>query len=120
VQAREEMAHAMRFYDYLLSSGERPVMAGIAGPPVDWESAESVFRKVAGHEKKVTAFINALLSTAVSVKDTRTAKFLGWYVKEQEEEEESAGKILKELKKAGKDAKKIRAIGLKLGKRVFD
>ena len=119
VQFREEMAHAMKLYDYLYERGARVTMLPIEAPRSSWDSPLKVFENVLAHEKKVTALINSLVSIAKEEKDEDLVRFLGWFVKEQEEEEESAGSKAEMFRNAGMDEKKIREIDGELAKRTF-
>ena len=38
VQAREELMHAMKFYDYINERGGRIHLSPIEGPPMEWKS----------------------------------------------------------------------------------
>jgi len=61
VQAKEEMFHAEKFYDYIISRGGRQVMLQIDAPPSEWQSALKVFEDVYSHEQKVTGLIHDLV-----------------------------------------------------------
>ena len=98
VQAQEEMTHAMKFYDYLISNGSKPVMMKIDAPRTTWDDALDVFLHVYNHEVKVTALINNLVSVTKDAKDDATFDFLQWFVKEQVEEEESADEIVQKIR----------------------
>jgi ferritin len=97
-QAKEEMIHAMKFYDFINQRGGRVIPAAIAAPPSDWESPLAVFEDTLAHEQKVTGLINDLVDTANEARDHATQIFLQWFVTEQVEEEESAGSVLEQLK----------------------
>ena len=53
VQAQEELVHAMKFYDYIISRGGRVALKAIDSPPTAWDSPESVFEATLAHEQKV-------------------------------------------------------------------
>lgn len=82
-QAKEELAHAMKFYDYLSDAGGRPVMDTIEAPPKEWPGPKEAFAEVVDHEKAVTGMIWALMDLAKAEKDHATAIFLQWFVTEQ-------------------------------------
>lgn len=103
VQALEELYHAMKLFDYINGRGGRALTAAIEAPPSSWDSPLAVFEAVLAHEKKVTGLIKGLVRTAEELGDGEAKTFLAWFVKEQEEEEESAGEILKKFRKAGAD-----------------
>jgi len=119
IQAQEEVAHGMRFYDYLIQQKNRVLMSDIETPQLEWVSPIAAFEHVLSHEKAVTSLINNLVKLATDEKDDVTYEFLKWFVKEQVEEEMSAGHALKKVKEAGTDKNKISIVDSSLGKRVF-
>ncbi len=118
-QAKEEMTHGMKIYDYLNSVGARVVLTAIDQPPTDFESVRDVFEQTLAHEKKVTALINGLANLARDERDHATEIFLQWFVTEQVEEEENANDILSHLKLAGSEGGGLFMIDKELGTRVF-
>lgn len=98
VQSREENAHAMKFFEYVLERGGEVVLAKIDEPPAEWKSALGAFEDVYAHELKVTSLINDLLKTAKAEDDTATESLLKWYIDEQVEEEANAVEVLAKLK----------------------
>ena len=79
VQWEEEIFHAMKMYNYVIDS----------------------FKAALGHEQKVTARINNIMTAAVEVKDHATISFLNWFIDEQVEEESNVDNIIKQLKMVG-------------------
>lgn len=98
VQAEEEMQHAMKFFDYLLNRGGRPVIGAIDAPQTDWESPLVAFEGALNHEKKVTEWINNLMDLSIELKDHATSSLLQWFIDEQVEEEASTGEIVDRMK----------------------
>jgi ferritin len=99
--ASEEMAHAMKIYDYV---GERRGLVRLQplpAPPSDWPNALAVLEDALKHEQKVTASINRLVDIAHDERDHATASFLQWYVDEQVEEEAVVDAVINDLKRIG-------------------
>ncbi|MDP6490133.1 MAG: ferritin [Kiritimatiellia bacterium] len=119
VQAREEMTHVWRFYDYISSQGRQVILDAVEKPPADFETMMKAFEETLAHEQKVTGLINDLVATARTENDNATAIFLQWYVTEQVEEEESVGEIIDQLKLAGDEGGGLLMIDRELGTRVF-
>jgi len=119
VQAKEEHAHGMKFYGYLVEQGARISMAAIEAPPSEWATPLAAFEHALAHEQKVTARIHDLMDLAMKEKDYATAGFLGWFVKEQVEEEAAAGEIVFKMKLASaeKGAVLLYLLDHELGKR---
>lgn len=101
VQAKEEVEHAMKFFEYLVEQGARVELEAIAQPPISFKSPVDMFEKTLEHERKVTASIHALMDLAIKENDHATQSFLRWYVDEQVEEEANASAILAKLEMIG-------------------
>ena len=119
VQAKEELAHALKFYDYVNERGGRVVLHPIEEPPSEWDSPLATFEHVYQHEQKVTGLINKLVDLAVEARDHATNNFLQWFVSEQVEEEASADEVLQKLKLVGDDPSGLFMIDRELAQRVF-
>ncbi len=100
-QAKEEMEHARRIYDFINERGERVELKEIDKPPFSWNSIKEAFEDALAHEKKVTESIHELVSLAREKDDYATESFLQWFVDEQVEEEDSVEAIIDKLEKAG-------------------
>ncbi|AEX86272.1 ferritin-like protein [Marinitoga piezophila KA3] len=98
VQYEEEMFHAMKFYNYLLSRGGEVKLYTIKEPKKDWESPLNAFEETLEHEKHITKCINELVDLAEKEKDRATFNFLQWYIDEQVEEEANDEEIIAKLK----------------------
>jgi len=98
IQVKEENAHAMLMFNFVLERGGKIKLQSIAQPDFEWKNAIKVFESTLTHEQKVTGLINNLLSLAMQEKDHASANFLQWFVSEQVEEEANATEILEQLK----------------------
>jgi ferritin len=101
VQAREELAHAMKFYDYVIERGGRVTLQPVEAPRSQWDSPLAAFEDAYRHEQKVTGLINQLVDEAVQTRDHATNNVLRWFVSEQVEEEASVDAIVQKLKLVG-------------------
>ena len=119
IQAQEEVAHAMKFYDYLFERGGRVTMTSIDAPKTAWSSPLSAFKDVYQHEQKVTGLIHTLMDLALAEKDHASVSMLRWFVDEQVEEESSADAIVEKLKLVGEKGRGIFMLDQQLGQRVF-
>ena len=119
VQAKEEMTHALRFYNYINSQGEHVVLTAIAGPQTEFDSILAAFEETLAHEKKVTALINDLSTLARDERDHASEITLQWFVSEQVEEEESASDIIAMLKLAGTQGGGLFMVDKELAARVY-
>jgi len=119
VQWQEELAHALKFYDYVNERGGRVVLQAVEAPPSAWDSPLAVFEHVYQHEQKVTGMINKLVDLAVEIRDHATNNVLQWFVAEQVEEEASADEVVQKLKLVGDDPSALFMIDRELAQRVF-
>ena len=119
MQAREEFAHGVNIYQYILDRGALPVLGEIEAPPASFGSICEVFKEVLAHEQKVTAMINDIASLALEEKDHACYQFILWYVEEQVEEEASANSIIDKLELIGRDSGLLLTLDNELGARTF-
>jgi len=119
VQTQEEVAHAMKIYDFVNERGGRVILKAIEGPPTEWDSPLAVFEAVYVHEQKVTGLINDLVDLAIKEKDHATNTFLQWFVNEQVEEESSADEVVQQLKMMENAPGGMFMLDRELGQRIF-
>jgi len=119
VQYQEEMAHALKFYKYILDQGSQVKLMAIAQPMTEFKSPLDMFEKTLQHEKFVTKSINDLVDLAISEKDHATNIFLQWYVTEQIEEESNDHEIISKLKLVGEEGPALLMLDKELATRVF-
>ena len=119
VQAKEEMAHGINIYQYILDRGAEPIFSAIQQPPTDFADIKSIFEAVLAHEEKVTSLINAIASLAMEEKDHACYQFIMWYVNEQVEEEANASDILSRVELIGGDTGLLLTLDNELATRVF-
>lgn len=116
-QAQEEMAHAMRLYDYLLERGGHVELKAVAAPPKKFGTPLKIFETALAHEKKITGMIHALYDLARKKKDYATENHLNWFITEQVEEEDSAGRAVEQLKMAGDNMSALLLLDHRFGQR---
>jgi ferritin len=119
VQAKEEMIHAEKFFNYINEQGGRITLDAIDKPDQDFSSPVELFEKTLAHEKIVTKRINKLVDLAKKESDHATNAFLQWFVTEQVEEEASPSEILQKLEITGREKSGILLIDTELASRVF-
>jgi len=119
MQTREEMAHAVHMYQYILDRGAVPSFAAIECPPISFADLGEVFEQVLAHEQKVTARINALATLAMQENDHACYQFIMWYVNEQVEEEANDADILSKLNMIGNDKGLLLALDNELATRIY-
>lgn len=100
-QSADEQMHAMKFVNFLLEVGARPIIPGIPAVRNDFGSIQEAVQFALDQEVKTTNQINDLVSLAVKENDHITNNFLQWFVTEQVEEVDTMNKLLQTIKHAG-------------------
>ena len=89
IQYQEETAHALKFYDFLLSRGGQVTMLSIDAPDANWSNILEIFEETLSNE---------LVHLAMEEREFATDIFLQWFVTEQVEEEETVKDIISKLR----------------------
>ncbi|MBN2425392.1 MAG: ferritin [Calditrichaceae bacterium] len=118
LQAQEEYAHAMKFYNYLHDRDGKVILDQIDKPKSGFKNILDVFEQVLEHEKKVTAMINNLYTLAVKENDYPSQVMLQWFIGEQVEEEKTAKEIVDQLKWVGDKSTALFMLDQKFGRRL--
>lgn len=100
-QGQEEFVHAMKFYDYVYLRHGKVTLYSIAKPDCSHKTPLEAFAKALEVEKENTKNIEALYQLAIEEKDFAAQAFLGYFVKEQVEEENTVQIMLDKLTLAG-------------------
>lgn len=98
VQAKEEVEHAIRIFNYINDRGGRVELYEVPKPRSEWESVEKAIEDFYSSEVANTARIWELVELSRRVSDKATESFLKWFVDEQVEEEKSAQELLARVK----------------------
>lgn len=117
MQAKEEEAHAMKLFDYMVERGERIELQQIDKPPVSFGAPVEAFKAALAHEQKVTGLINTIYEAAMSAKDYPTQVMLQWFIEEQVEEEDTTGTAVDRLEMAGDSHAALMFLDSEYGKR---
>jgi ferritin len=117
IQAKEEVSHAMKIYDYVFERGKRVKLQAIQAPPAEWKSPLAVFEAAYKHEQHVSSLIHKLVDLAIAENDHATKNMLEWFVSEQVEEEASAAAVVQRLQMVGEHGPALLMIDRELGQR---
>src|SRR4051795_9058728 len=85
-QAVEERGHALMMVKYLLDSGQRPALPGVAEPKGEFADGVEPIGVALEQERKVTGQISELARIAREESDYVSEQFVQWFLKEQVEE----------------------------------
>ena len=117
MQADEENAHGMKFFDHIIDRGGRVKLLAIEAPPAEFEDPLTAFKIAYEHEKKVTARIHNLYKLAIEQNDFPAQSLLQWFVDEQVEEEKSTLEVVEQLEMVGDHKMGLFMVDRELGQR---
>ena len=86
MQAKEEVNHAMRLFDYVNDRNGRVTLKALEQPPANFSAIVETFEQAYAHEQKVTGMIYRLYELATRENDYATQVQLQWFINEQVEE----------------------------------
>ena len=118
IQAREELGHAMRFYNFINDRDCKVSLLALMAPPSKWESLLAVFEAALEHEILMSRRINELVDLSLQEKDHATNNMLQWLVTEQVEEEATFAELIHKLRLIGDNGSGLFMVDQELGKRV--
>ncbi|MEG2198368.1 MAG: ferritin-like domain-containing protein [Malacoplasma sp.] len=108
----DELAHAQKFYDYMISVDSLPKVNDYIRPNVSTTSSIMETTKLLyDHEVNVSNSINIISKFALEINDFGTFEFIQWFVKEQVEEEAKFLNIIKLAKLTQSDSELDDKIG---------
>ncbi len=119
VQYKEELTHAMKFFDFVNARNGRVALTPVPGVPTEFEGIIDIFEKSLAHERMITSMIDQLVDVAVDARDHATESFLKWFVDEQVEEEANVTGILDSLRLIDGQPNGIFLMDRELASRVF-
>jgi len=119
VQAHEEMAHAMKFFNHLIDRGGKVVLKDLKQLKTTWKSPLDAFQDAHKHEQFISGKINELTSIARAEKEYASEPLLAWFANEQIEEEANASKIAEQLGMVGSDKSGMLLIDRELAARGY-
>lgn len=117
VQAKEELNHAQRLFDFVNEVGEKVVLGALDKPSVDYKDPLDVFKAGLAHEEFITASIHKLYELAKTGKQYAAEEMLHWFIEEQVEEENNFNHIVTLLERAAGNPSGLMIIDGQLGKR---
>ncbi|MDY3316222.1 ferritin [Riemerella anatipestifer] len=119
VQAKEELMHADKMFDFLNDVGGRVILGQVDAPPYEFKDALDIFERALAHEKEVTKSIFNIYKTANEEGSYATASFLQWFINEQVEEEASASQLVAKIKMVKDNNSALYLFDQELGQRTF-
>ena len=99
VQAKEELDHAMKLYDYVYQKNGTVVLEQVNKPNGEYDGIIDVFEKGYEHEQLVTRKIYELTDIAYEEREHSTISLLKWFIDEQVEEENNFNSLVKRVRR---------------------
>lgn len=103
LQAKEEVEHGLKIFDYLIDCNSFVTLKQIRTPEFEFKGISSIFNHIYEHEKCITRAILEIAKKAEEESDRTTLNFIDWFIAEQIEEEEAVNNIIKRLDMFGDD-----------------
>lgn len=98
LQFHEELAHADKFFNFVLERDGNITLEAIAKPEAGDTTPLGMFEATLKHEQHISQCIYKLKDLAKAESDHATDVFLEWFVNEQVEEEASTRSVIDQLK----------------------
>lgn len=117
LQAREEVEHGLRIFDYLIDCNSFVTLKQIRTPDFEFEGITSIFNHIYEHEQCITRSIMTVAKIAEEECDRTTLNFIDWFISEQIQEEETVKNIIKRLELFGDDKVALYLMDKELGER---
>ena len=113
-QAKGEIEHFQKIYDYLLEAGQEFAMPAVQGPVPDFSTVQKAVESILALEKAVTNDWREIYKATVMDVDGATSKLAMDFLLEQQEEEDKAYTLLQRILRAGPDGNGILTIDAQL------
>jgi len=117
VQAREELGHAMKIYEFINDLEGRVVPYDIPKPKDSWSSVLEAIKDFYEAEVENTRRFYELIDKAREEGNKAVESFLKWFIDEQVEEVSSASDLLAKVKLIGDQKHALLVLDSKLAER---
>ena len=118
LQAKEEVEHGLKIFDYLIDCNSFVTLKQIRTPEFEFEGILSIFNHIYAHEQCITNAIMEIAQKAEEEHDRSTLNFIDYFIEEQTEEEEAVKNIIKRIELFGDDKVALYLMDKELGERV--
>ena len=118
IQAKEEVEHGLKIFDYLINCNSFVTLKQIRTPEFEFQGILSIFNHIYEHEQCITRAVMTIAQKAEEENDRTTLNFMDWFISEQNEEEEAVKNIIKRLELFGEDKVALYLMDKELGERA--
>lgn len=119
VQAKEELDHAMKLYDYVYQKNGTVILEQVDKPQANFDGVIDVFEKGYEHEHLVTRKIYELADIAYEEREHSTISLLKWFIDEQVEEENNFNSLVKRVRRVEDNPAGLYLMDDELATRVY-
>ena len=116
-QAKEEVEHGLKIFDYLINCNSFVTLKQIRTPEFEFKGILSIFNHIYEHEQCITRAVMTIAQKAEEENDRTTLNFMDWFISEQIEEEDAVKNIIKRLELFGDDKVALYLMDKELGER---
>ncbi|MGH2807751.1 MAG: ferritin [Actinomycetota bacterium] len=116
-QWEEEIAHSMKFYDFIVDRDGAIDLKPLEAPGATPAKPLAIFERALDNERRVTESINELYELVQKERDFASVPLLDWFVTEQIEEEASVSQIVDDLRRVGDQGEGLFLLDKELGRR---
>lgn len=120
VQAREELEHAMKIYEFIYDAGGRVFLHEVPKPKENWNSVLEVVEDFYKAEVENTNRFYRLIDSAREENNKAVESFLKWFIDEQVEEVSSASDLLTKVKLVGDQRHALLFLDAELARRKVE
>ena len=117
LQAKEEVAHGLKLFDYLIERNSFVTLKQIKAPEFEFNGVTSIFNHIYDHEKCITSSVMKVAKIAEDECDRTTLSFIDWFIQEQIEEEQAVKSIINRLELFGDDSASLFLMDQELAQR---
>ncbi len=117
IQAKEEIEHAMKIYDFLNDRGQRIIIEGIPKPKQEWDSVLEIAEDFYKAEVENSKALYRIDDLAKELNDKPVQHLMRWFVEEQIEEEKIASDLLAKVKMIRNSPQGLYMLDKELGQR---
>ena len=118
IQAKEEVEHGLKIFDYLINCNSFVTLKQIRTPEFEFQGILSIFNHIYEHEQCITRAVMTIAQKSEEENDRTTLNFMDWFISEQIEEEEAVKNIIKRLELFGEDKVALYLMDKELGERA--
>ncbi len=117
IQAKEEIEHAMKIYEFLNDRGQRAIIEGIPKPKQEWGSVPEIAEDFYKAEVENSKALYKIDDLANELNDKPVQHLMRWFVEEQIEEEKIASDLLAKVRMVKDSPQGLYMLDKELGQR---